>query len=54
MPSSQKLACSPRLRALLDRSRQSINAGKGLSQEDFWKAVAERDQDQDEKEEVRP
>jgi hypothetical protein len=28
---------------LLDKSRQSIKAGKGLSRKDFWQAVAERD-----------
>jgi prevent-host-death family protein len=37
------LARSPRFQALLDKSRQSIKAGKGLSREDFWKAVAERE-----------
>jgi prevent-host-death family protein len=36
------LARSPRLQAMLEKSRQSIRAGKGLEQEDFWKAVAER------------
>jgi hypothetical protein len=30
---------------LLERSRQSIKAGKGLWREDFWKAVAERTRD---------
>ena len=33
---------SPRFQALLERSRQSVNAGKGLSREDFWKAVADQ------------
>lgn len=36
------LARSPRFRALLDKSRQSIQSGKGLTQKDFWKAVAQR------------
>jgi prevent-host-death family protein len=36
------LARSPRFQALLDQSRQSIQAGKGLSRKDFWQAVAER------------
>lgn len=36
------LARSPRFQGLLARSRESIKRGKGLSREDFWKAVAER------------
>lgn len=36
------LARSPRFQALLDKSRQSIQSGKGLTQKDFWKAVAQR------------
>ena len=36
------LARSPRFQALLDQSRASIKAGKGLSRKDFWKAVAQR------------
>ena len=36
------LARSPRLQALLAKSRESIQAGKGLSSRDFWKAVAGR------------
>ena len=36
------LARSPRFRSLLARSRESIEHGKGLTSEDFWKAVAER------------
>ena len=35
------LSRSPRFQAILDKSRQSINAGKGLSRNDFWRAVAE-------------
>ncbi len=38
------LGRSPRFQALLDRSRQSIKEGKGLSEEDFWKAVRKRAQ----------
>lgn len=33
------LARSPRFQALLDQSRQSIQAGKGLSRAEFWEAV---------------
>lgn len=36
------LARSPRFQGLLDRSRQSVKVGRGLSREDYWKAVAER------------
>jgi len=36
------LSRSPRFQALLDKSRQSLKAGKGLSRKDFWRAVAER------------
>lgn len=39
------LSRSPRFRSLLARSRESIKQGKGLSREDFWKAVAERTQE---------
>ncbi len=42
------LARSPRLQALLAKSRQSIKSGKGLSREEFWQAVAERAQDKGE------
>ena len=38
------LARSPRFQGLLDKSRASIQAGKGLSRKDYWKAVAERNQ----------
>jgi len=37
-----KLARSPRFQNLLNRSRQSIKEGKGLSESEFWKAVRER------------
>jgi prevent-host-death family protein len=36
------LGRSPRFQALLNRSRQSINEGKGLSEEAFWTAVRRR------------
>jgi prevent-host-death family protein len=36
------LSRSPRFQAMLNKSRQSIKAGKGLSREDFWQSVAER------------
>ena len=36
------IARSPRFQAMLNRSWQSIKAGKGLSEKDFWKAVARR------------
>ena len=39
---SLMLARSPRFQGLLDKSRQSIKIGEGLSQRDFWQAVAER------------
>jgi len=38
------LARSPRFQALLDKSRQSIQAGKGLSRAEFWEAVRQRHQ----------
>ncbi len=36
------LARSPRFQAMLAQSRQSIEAGKGLSHREFWKAAAQR------------
>jgi len=36
------LARSPRFQALLNKSRQSIQAGKGLPRDEFWKAVKQR------------
>jgi len=36
------LARSPRFRALLDKSRASIQAGQGLSPQQFWDAVDKR------------
>jgi prevent-host-death family protein len=35
------LSRSPRFQAILNKSRQSIREGKGLSRNDFWQAVAE-------------
>jgi prevent-host-death family protein len=39
------LGRSPRFQALLNRSRESIKEGKGLSENDFWKAVRKRAQE---------
>lgn len=36
------LGRSPRFQALLHRSRQSLQEGKGLSEEAFWQAVRKR------------
>ena len=36
------LARSPQFQAILERSRQSIAEGKGLSSDDFWRMVNER------------
>ena len=36
------LARSPRFQALLNKSRNSIKRGKGLSRDAFWKAVQQR------------
>ena len=36
------LGRSPRFQALLERSRKSIEAGEGLSEEAFWKAAKKR------------
>lgn len=38
------LAHSPRFQALLNKSRRSVKAGKGLSNNVFWKAVKDRSQ----------
>lgn len=37
------LARSPHFKALSNKSRQSIKAGKELSRDEFWKAVKHRD-----------
>ncbi len=39
------LGRSPRFQALLDRARQSIQEGKGLSEKEFWEAVRKRPQE---------
>ena len=36
------LARSPPFQALLEKSRRSIRAGRGLPHKEFWKAVARR------------
>ena len=36
------LARSPRFQRLLSKSRASINAGRGLSSDEFWNTVAKR------------
>jgi prevent-host-death family protein len=36
------LSRSPRFQALLDRSRRSIEAGQGLTADDFWRTVRQR------------
>ena len=36
------LARSPRFQAMLGRSRRSIKAGRGLTRDAFWQAVADR------------
>jgi prevent-host-death family protein len=36
------LARPPRFQALLEKSRQSIKAGRGVSHNEFWKKVAQR------------
>jgi prevent-host-death family protein len=36
---------SPRFQAMLNRSRQSIKEGEGLSEKDYWKAVRKRAQE---------
>ena len=36
------LGRSPRFQALLNRSRQSIQEGKGLSEQAFWAAIRKR------------
>lgn len=36
------LGRSPRFQALLNRSRRSIQEGKGLSEKEFWAAVRKR------------
>ncbi len=38
------LARSPRFQAILNKSRKSIKAGKGLKRDEFWKAVESKSQ----------
>ena len=38
------LGRSPRFQAMLDRSRQSIKEGKGLTEKAFWETVGKRAQ----------
>jgi prevent-host-death family protein len=38
------LARSPQVQSILNRSRKSIAQGKGLSEDEFWKAVEVRTQ----------
>ena len=47
------LARSPRFQALLNKSRQSIQAGKGLPRDEFWKAVRQRHPEQGNPEPVK-
>ena len=37
------LSRSPRLQAILNRSRESIHAGRGLSEQVFWEQVESED-----------
>jgi prevent-host-death family protein len=41
------LAHSPHFQALLDQSRQSISAGKGLSRDAFWETVERRHEEKE-------
>ncbi len=36
------LARSPQFQGILNQARQSIDEGKGLSRDEFWKAVKHR------------
>ena len=36
------MARSPQMKAILEKSRRSLQAGHGLSEEAFWKAVDQR------------
>ena len=36
------MARSPQMKAILEKSRRSLQAGQGLSEEAFWKAVDQR------------
>jgi prevent-host-death family protein len=39
-----RMACSPRLQAILEAARQRIQAGAGIPEKEFW-AEVERDQE---------
>jgi antitoxin (DNA-binding transcriptional repressor) of toxin-antitoxin stability system len=41
------LSHSPRFQALLERSRESIEAGRGLSRDAFWQAVEQGDSEKE-------
>ena len=41
------LSRSPRFQAVLNKSRQSIKDGKGMAREDFWQAVADLPETED-------
>ncbi len=43
------LARSPQFQALLSRSRQSIDQGKGLARDEFWKTLKSRRQNSESK-----
>ncbi len=36
------LSRSPRFQAMLEKSRESVRSGTGLSEKSFWKAMAQR------------
>lgn len=36
------MGCSPQLRAILDRSRQQIDEGRGIPHEEFWRRAEAR------------
>lgn len=36
------MGCSPKLRAILDRSWRQIQQGRGIPHEEFWKRAEER------------
>jgi prevent-host-death family protein len=40
------LAHSPRFQAILEKSRQSVRAGKGIPHDAFWKTVTQRSKSQ--------
>jgi prevent-host-death family protein len=48
------MAYSPRLRAILEKSRQQIREGQWLCEEDFWRELDAEYADTSEQEPVRP